>query len=103
TQARSHALAVTRVRRFDRLVLWGRDRARAEQLRAELASTLDLPIDVEAEGAAAAREADVICTVSGAGTPILFRDWVRPGTHLNIVGSSSLGPVEVDGALVRDA
>jgi ornithine cyclodeaminase len=103
TQARSHALAVTRVRRFQRLILWGRDRDRAVQLRNALSSTLDLEIDIEIDGAAAARQADVICTVSGASTPILFREWVNPGTHLNIVGSSSPGPTEIDGALVRDS
>jgi ornithine cyclodeaminase len=27
-------------------------------------------------------------------------DWVRPGTHLNLVGSSYAGPSEVDNALV---
>ena len=32
--------------------------------------------------------------------PILLGDWVKPGTHINLVGSSHLGPVEVDTALV---
>jgi len=103
TQARSHALAVTRVRPFQRLILWGRDRARAASLRAELAGLLSLPIETTDDGRAAAEAADVICTVTGAETPILHRDWVRPGTHVNVVGSSFLGPVEVDSALVRDS
>lgn len=103
TQARSHALAVTRARRFERLVLWGRDPDRATALQRELAPLLDLDIQVSEDSRAAAQAADVICTVTGATTPILFRDWVRPGTHLNVVGSSFLGPVEIDGPLVRDS
>lgn len=103
TQARSHALAVTRVRQFDRLILWGRDVARAAALRAELARELHLAVETTTDGRAAAAAADVICTVTGATTPILFRDWVRPGTHVNVVGSSMLGPAEIDSALVRDA
>ena len=103
TQARSHALAVTRVRNFERLLLWGRDASRAEALRRELAPLLALDIQVTGDGRAAAQAADVICTVTGASAPILFREWVRPGTHLNVVGSSFLGPVEIDGPLVRDS
>jgi ornithine cyclodeaminase len=103
TQARSHALAVSRVRPFERLVLWGRDLDRARQLQAEIAPRLTLRVDIEPDASVAARQADVICTVTGSNTPILLREWVRPGTHVNAVGSSSLGPTEIDGALVRDA
>ena len=48
----------------------------------------------------AAGWADMICTVSGATEPILKGAWVLPGTHVNVVGSSYAGPVEVDNALV---
>jgi ornithine cyclodeaminase len=58
-----------------------------------------LPIGAEPDPQKAAR-ADVICTVTGARDPILFGDWVRPGAHINVVGSSHPGPVEVDHALV---
>ena len=92
-QARSHALAVSRVRRFDLLVLWGRDRDRAEVLKTDLAATLELDIEIVRDGQLAAARADVICTVTGASKPILLGDWVRPGTHVNVVGSSSLGPL----------
>jgi ornithine cyclodeaminase/alanine dehydrogenase-like protein (mu-crystallin family) len=48
----------------------------------------------------AVAEADIVCTVSGAAEPILMGAWVRPGTHLNLVGSSRAGPTEVDNDLV---
>jgi ornithine cyclodeaminase len=102
-QARSHALAVTRVRGFERLILWGRDPDRTAALKADLHRRLPLGIETSSDGRAAAEAADVICTVTGSTTPILLRDWVRPGTHVNVVGSSFLGPVEIDSPLVRDA
>jgi ornithine cyclodeaminase len=34
---------------------------------------------------------------------VLFAEWVKPGVHINLVGSSMLGPVEVDAALVAKA
>lgn len=48
----------------------------------------------------AVAEADIICTVSSAYEPILKGEWVRPGTHVNVVGSSYAGPAEVDNDLV---
>jgi len=50
-----------------------------------------------------AAAADVICTVTSSREPVLFAEWVKPGTHINLVGSSLLGPVEVDNALVAKA
>jgi ornithine cyclodeaminase len=51
----------------------------------------------------AALRADVICTVTSSAEPILLGEWVKPGTHVNLVGSSVLGPVEVDSDLVAKA
>jgi ornithine cyclodeaminase len=48
----------------------------------------------------AVAEADIICTVTAAAEPILKGEWVRPGTHLNLVGSGYAGPAEVDNELV---
>jgi ornithine cyclodeaminase/alanine dehydrogenase-like protein (mu-crystallin family) len=49
----------------------------------------------------AVAEADVVCTVTSAAEPILMGEWVRPGTHVNVVGSSFAGPAEIDNELVR--
>ena len=48
----------------------------------------------------AAAQADVVCTVTSATEPVLKGAWVRPGTHLNLVGSSYAGPTEIDNDLV---
>jgi ornithine cyclodeaminase len=101
-QARSHVLAMAAVRPFEEIVVWGRSAAAAQALVAELAPKVAVPLRAEPDPRAAA-DADVICTVTGAATPILLNEWVRDGTHLNIVGSSHAGPVEIDSALVARA
>jgi ornithine cyclodeaminase len=68
-----------------------------------MSDSVGAPMQVVADARMAAAEADVICTVTGSATPVLLGDWVRPGTHVNLVGSSVPGPVECDGALVARA
>lgn len=31
----------------------------------------------------AVKDADVIVTVTSSSTPVLMKDWVKPGTHVN--------------------
>jgi ornithine cyclodeaminase/alanine dehydrogenase-like protein (mu-crystallin family) len=99
-QAATHARATGKVRHLKSIVVWGRspDRARsfAERMQAELA----LPVATADSVEEAVAQADIICTVTSAVEPILKGEWVRPGTHLNLVGSSHAGPAEVDSDLV---
>jgi ornithine cyclodeaminase/alanine dehydrogenase-like protein (mu-crystallin family) len=102
-QAATHARAMTKVRDIDAITVWGRSPERAEAFAARMGAELGLPITAAAEVEAVVAEADIICTVSSAREPILRGAWVRPGTHLNLVGSSVAGPVEVDNDLVARA
>jgi len=103
TQAEHHIRALATIRPWSRIWLWGRSADTAAALAPRLSVELGLPIGVALDPAAAAGAADVICTVSGAAQPIVHGAWVRPGTHVNVVGSSFLGPVEVDTCLVAAA
>lgn len=97
-QVHSHLEALPLVHRFSRILIWGRDPARAQDVVDAWKDRL--PVEVALDAQAAAGEADVICTLTGARQPILLGAWLRPGTHVNVVGSSGPGPVEVDNALV---
>jgi ornithine cyclodeaminase len=66
-----------------------------------MATDTGLNIRAETDGRAAALASDVICTVTGSRTPVLLGEWVRAGTHINLVGSSHAGPAEADTELVR--
>ena len=61
---------------------------------------LSLPIVVAAGVREAVADADIVCTVTAAPEPILHGEWIRPGTHVNVVGSGYAGPAEVDNDLV---
>ncbi len=102
-QAESHLRALPLVRPFREILLWGQSAERARELAGRMSEELGQTINTVMEGQEAAGRADVICTVTSSAEPILFGDWVKPGTHVNLVGSSYLGPVEVDTALVAKA
>jgi ornithine cyclodeaminase len=102
-QARNHALAIAQVRPLEAVTLWARDPARAAQAAQRIASELDAPVTVGETAEAAVADADIICTVTAARAPVLMGRWVKPGAHVNVVGSSYAGPVEVDSELVLRA
>ena len=96
-QARTHLEALPLIRDLDRILVWGRSFEKAEALARDFArlgaeATSDLPT--------AAVDADIICTLTGAAEPVLMGEWVQPGAHVNLVGSSGPGSVEADTDLV---
>lgn len=101
-QARTHAEAIAHVRPLERIMIWGRRIERAEALAAELRVTLGIAVEA-VENAERAAAADIVCTVTASAEPVLLGEWVKPGTHVNLVGSSRAGPVEADHALVLAA
>lgn len=99
-QARAHVHAISRVRKLQEVLVWGRSQHVAADFAARLRAETGLQIRAVVDAREAAREADIICTVTASSTPVLLGKWVRPGTHVNAVGSSHAGPVEVDSDLV---
>jgi len=99
-QAATHARAISEVRDLTEITVWGRSAERAQDFATAMTEELGLPVVASPDARSAVAEADIICTVSAAKEPILAGAWVRPGTHVNVVGSSYAGPVEVDNDLV---
>lgn len=52
---------------------------------------------------AVVREADLLATVSAAGKPILQAAWLKPGVHINAVGSHRPDLREIGGDTLRRA
>jgi ornithine cyclodeaminase len=51
----------------------------------------------------AVRAADVVCTVTQSPEPVLRRDWLRTGVHVNAVGACFPQTRELDTATVADS
>jgi ornithine cyclodeaminase/alanine dehydrogenase-like protein (mu-crystallin family) len=99
-QAATHARALKRVRQIESISVWGRSPEGTRAFAARMQPELGLSITACASVEETVEHADIVCTVTSAAEPILKGEWVRPGTHLNLVGSSHAGPSEVDNDLV---
>jgi ornithine cyclodeaminase/alanine dehydrogenase-like protein (mu-crystallin family) len=99
-QAATHARAIGKIRTLESIVVWGRSPERAHAFAKRMQAELAVPVAAAEVVQEAVAEADIICTVTSASEPILKGEWVRPGTHLNLVGSGYAGPSEVDNDLV---
>ena len=97
-QARTHALAIPRVRPIDEIRVAGRSREKAEALAAELGAEARA-VDSYEEALAGA---DVVAAATHAEEPVVRREWLAPGTHVNSVGLNPAGR-EVDDATVAEA
>lgn len=99
-QASTHLRAIAKVRDLESVTVWGRSPDRARAFAGRHQPGFPTPITVAATVPEAVAHADVICTVTAAAEPVLKGEWVRPGAHVNVVGSSYAGPTEVDNDLV---
>jgi alanine dehydrogenase len=97
-QARTHARAIPRVRPIEEIRVAGRDPAKAEALAEEIGPSARA-VDSYEE---AIRGADVVAATTHATEPVVRREWLGPGTHVNSVGLNPSGR-EVDEATVADA
>lgn len=87
TQARAHIRALSRVRSIERVLIWSPTRTSAIYVKEELEDDLGIAIHPQESAEAVVREADVLTTVTDAAEPVLEAEWLKPGVHINAVGS----------------
>ncbi len=97
-QARTHVAAIAAARQIERVVIWGRDLAKATALAAELAH--EFGGTITAGSIEEATSCDIVSAVTGSAEPVVFKSQIKPGTHLNMVGAHSPSTRETEGALV---
>jgi ornithine cyclodeaminase/alanine dehydrogenase-like protein (mu-crystallin family) len=95
-QARSHLAAMLAVRTLRRVRIWSRDGGRAAEFARLEGAKHQITIETAPSVREAVADADIICTVTKAREPILLGEWLAPGAHLNVVGSSIATAAEID-------
>jgi alanine dehydrogenase len=102
-QACAHVRALARLPHAAVIQVAGRDATKAKDIAQTLSSELGRPIDFATSIEAAVRAADIVCAATHADQPVVRREWLAPGTHVNSVGHNPSGQGEVEATVVRDA
>jgi len=87
---------------LERVLVWGRSGPHAATAAAELARD-GIAAAPAADLEAAIRTADIVASATLATEPLVRGDWVRPGTHVDLVGGYTPAMREADDALIRKA
>ncbi len=102
-QGRAHAHALAAARPLAGIRLAGRDPARARAVAAELAGELNVPVTAYAAVADALEGAGIVVTATSSATPVVRREWLAAGAHVNAVGACVPGDREIDTATMAEA
>src|SRR5262245_14132630 len=87
-QARKHIDAMACVRSIKRARVASLRFENAQKFAAELGPRYSFPVEPVESVEGAVRGAELIVTATTAAEPILKREWISLGAHLNVVGSS---------------
>ncbi len=102
-QARSHLAAMACVRSIRRVRVASRDFEHARSFAADMQPHYAFPIEPMTTIEAAVRRADLIVTATSSSEPVVRREWIARGAHLNVVGASQPHAREIDTATMAAA
>ena len=82
--------------------VWNRTNDKAQTLCASLADKYpQIIFNPVTEIEASAREADLICSAIGCTEPIIRGEWLKPGTHVDLIGAYTADMREADDECLR--
>lgn len=102
-QARTHLVALACVRSIKRARVACRNPDHAAQLVREMQDKVPFRIEPVDSNEAAVREADLIVTATSAHEPVIKREWISAGAHINAIGTHSPQSREIDSATMAAA
>jgi len=102
-QARTQVAAILKVRPIQDIVVFDRHLEHSQALADQLAMTSGIKVRAASEAAEAVTDRDIVVTTTPSRTPVVKRDWVSAGTHINAIGADAAGKQELDPAILTAA
>jgi alanine dehydrogenase len=102
-QARAHIQALARVCELKQIGIFSPSGASAAGIKRDMGKTLAVSIEVAESAEAVVRDSDLLVTVTTAKAPIVKLEWLKPGVHINAVGSHRPDLREIGGATLARA
>lgn len=102
-QAESQLLGVAAVRHLKEVRAFGRDAAKCKTFAREAGTLLGLEVRPVDTAEAAVRDADIVITATTSKDPVVHGAWLKPGAHVNAIGSNRIESRELDDDVIRRA
>ncbi|MGA9773498.1 MAG: ornithine cyclodeaminase family protein [Blastocatellia bacterium] len=100
-QARTHIEAMACVRQIARASVASRSFENAVRFAEEMRPRYGFPIEPVETAEQAVTGADIVVLATTANEPVVKREWIAQGAHINAVGSSIPTAREMDSALMK--
>lgn len=100
-QGRTQLRAVCTVRAIDKVYVYDKRDAAAESFRDEMSEVVTAEIEIATSASRAVREADIVCTATTSKTPVFSDADLKPGAHVNAIGSFTPQMQELPGETVE--
>ncbi len=95
-QARSQLEAVCAVRPIEIVRVYSRAEEKRRAFADEMGNALSVAIEPAERPQTAVSDADIFIVATNTSEPVLFGEWLPPGTHVNAVGANSIPRRELD-------
>jgi alanine dehydrogenase len=102
-QARTQIAAIIKVRPIREIIICDCALSRARVLCEEVAGEYPVEVRLAPDPRETALAADILVTVTPSNTPLVRRDWVRAGAHINAIGADAAGKQELDPEILQTA
>lgn len=100
-QARAHVQSMKHVRKFSRILIYSRSKARREKFAKETSSRNGIEATPLAKPWDIVKESDVLVLATNSTKPLFSGRTARPGIHVNAIGAAGPMAREVDTELVK--
>jgi len=102
-QARAHLSAIDCVRKLGQVRVVAHRYDRAKEFADEMKSEVGCPVEAFETVQAAVQDANIIVTATTSREPVIRREWIASGAHINAIGTFSPKARELDTATMASA
>ena len=102
-QARTQLAAILKVRPIQEIVVYDRHLTCSRPFAEQTAALYGIAVRPTENPAEAVVDMDIVVTTTPSRTPVVAREWVSPGTHINAIGADAAGKQELDPEILTAA
>jgi alanine dehydrogenase len=103
SQGRHQIEALTRVCSFQRLCVYDHHPTNVDRYRVEMKDKIRAEIVASPTIEEALRGSRILITATPSREPLVFGDWIEPGTHITALGSDGMDKQELDVSVLKKA